>query len=152
MRELGYVDGKTMVVDRRSAEGDLARLPALAAEMVKNRPDVIVAIVSAAAVAAKEATSTIPIVLAGAADPVAAGLVRNLSRPGGNITGLSSQSASAIGKLLELVRQLEPRATRVGALWDPVNAVSQQLRLGETLIVAGAAAASRAHHGSGDIG
>jgi putative ABC transport system substrate-binding protein len=136
MRDLGYVDGKTMVVDRRSAEGDLARLPALAAEIVKNRPDVIVAIVSAAAVAAKEATSTIPIVLAGAADPVAAGLVRNLSRPGGNVTGLSSQSASAIGKLLELVRQLEPRATRVGALWDPVNAVSQQLRLGETLIVA----------------
>src|SRR5438552_4618125 len=83
MRDLGYIDGKTIVVDRRSAEGDFARLPALAAEIVKNRPDVIVAIASASTLAAKEATSTIPIVMVGASDPIAARLVGNLARPGG---------------------------------------------------------------------
>ncbi len=136
MRDLGYVDGKTIVVDRRSAEGDFARLPALAAEIVKNRPDVIVAIASAAAIAAKQATSTIPIVMVGSSDPVAAGLVGNLARPGGNVTGTSTQTIAAVGKLLELIPQLLPGATRAAALWDPVNAVSQQLRMGETLIAA----------------
>ena len=136
MRDLGYVDGKTIVVDRRSAEGDFARLPALAAEIVKNRPDVIVAIASAATIAAKEATSTIPIVMAGASDPIAAGLVGNLAHPGGNVTGTSTQTTAAIGKLLELIPQLLPGATRVAALWDPINAISQQLRMGETLIAA----------------
>lgn len=136
MRELGYVDGKTMVVDRRSAEGDFGRLPALAVEIVKNRPDVIVAIASASTIAAKQATSTIPIVVVGSADPVAAGLVGNLAHPTGNVTGTSTQSRAAPGKLLELIHQLLPGATRVAALWDPVNVVSQQLRLGETLIAA----------------
>lgn len=136
MRDLGYVEGKTIVVDRRSADGDFARLPALAAEIVKGKPDVIVALVSASALAAKEATSTIPIVVVGAADPVAAGLVGNLARPGGNVTGTASQSNAAVGKLLDLIRQVRPGATRVAALWNPVNAVSQQLRLGETLIAA----------------
>jgi putative ABC transport system substrate-binding protein len=136
MRQLGYVDGKTIVVDRRSAEGDFARLPVLAAEIAKDRPDVIVSIASAATVAAKEATSTIPIVMVGAADPVAGGLVGNLARPGGNLTGTSTQTTAAVGKLLELIPQLLPKATRVVALWDPVNAISQQLRLGETLIAA----------------
>lgn len=136
MRDLGYVEGRTIVVDRRSADGDFARLPALAAEIVKGKPDLIVAIVSASALAAKEATSTIPIVVVGAADPVAAGLVGNLARPGGNVTGTASQSNAAVGKLLDLIRQIRPGATRVAALWNPVNAVSQQLRLGETLIAA----------------
>ena len=136
MRQLGYIDGKTIVVDRRSAEGDFARLPALAAEIVKSRPDVIVAIASAASIAAKEATSTIPIVMVGVTDPIAVGLVGNLARPGGNLTGTSTQTAAAVGKLLELIPQFLPRATRVAALWDPVNAISQQLRLGETLIAA----------------
>lgn len=136
MRDLGYVDGRTIVVDRRSADGDFARLPALAAEIVKNKPDVIVAIVSASALAAKDATTTIPIVVVGAADPVASGLVGNLARPGGNVTGTASQSNAAVGKLLDLIRQVRPGATRVAALWNPVNAVSQQLRLGETLISA----------------
>ena len=136
MRDLGYVDGKTMAVDRRSAEGDFARLPALAAEIVKNRPDVIVATVTASAIAAKQATSTIPIVMVGASDPIASGLVGNLARPGGNVTGTSSQSAASVGKLLELIPQFLPGATRVAALWDPVNAISQQLRMGETLIAA----------------
>ncbi len=136
MRDLGYIDGKTIVVDRRSAEGDFARLPALAAEIVKNRPDVIVAIASASAIAAKEATSTIPIVMVGSSDPIAAGLVGNLARPGGNVTGTSSQTTAAVGKLLGLIPQFLPGATRVAALWDPVNAISQQLRMGETLIAA----------------
>ena len=136
MRDLGYVEGKTMVVDRRSAEGDFARLPALAAEIVKNRPDIIVAIASASAMAAKEATSTIPIVVVGSSDPVAAGLVGNLAHPAGNLTGTSSQTSAVAGKLLEIIRQILPAATRVAALWDPVNAFSQQLRLGETLVAA----------------
>jgi putative ABC transport system substrate-binding protein len=136
MRDLGYVDGKTIVVDRRSADGDFARLPALAMEIAKNRPDVIVAIASAATVAAKEATSTIPIVMIGASDPIAAGLVGNLARPGGNLTGTTTQTTAAVGKLLELIPQFLPKATRVAALWDPINAISQQLRMGETLIAA----------------
>ena len=136
MRDLGYVDGKTIVVDRRSAEGDFTRLPALAAEIVKNRPDVVVAIASASALAAKQATATIPIVVVGASDPVGGGLVGNIARPGGNITGTSTQTTAAVGKLLELIPQFLPRATRVAALWDPVNAISQQLRMGETLIAA----------------
>jgi len=136
MRDLGYVDGKTIVVDRRSAESDLARLPALAAEIVKNRPDVIVSIASASTSAAKDATRTIPIVMIGASDPVAAGLVGNLARPGGNVTGTSTQTTAAVGKLLELIPQFLPGATRVAALWDPINAISQQLRMGETLIAA----------------
>jgi ABC-type uncharacterized transport system substrate-binding protein len=136
MRDLGYVEGKTIVVDRRSAEGDFSQLPALAAEIVKNRPDVIVAIASASTSAAKQATSTIPIVMVGASDPVGGGLVGNLARPGGNLTGTSTQSTAAARKLLELIPQFLPGATRVAALWDPINAISQQLRMGETLIAA----------------
>lgn len=136
MRELGYVEGKSIVVVRRSAEGDLARLPELAVQLVKERPDVIVAIASAAAIAAKQATLTIPIVVVGSSDPIATGLVGNLAHPSGNVTGTSTLTAFAAGKLMELVRQLLPGARRVAAFWDPVNAASQQLRLGETLIAA----------------
>ena len=140
MRDLGYVDGKNIVVDRRSAEGDFARLPTLAEEIVKNRPDVIVAIVSAAALAAKQATATIPIVMVGVSDPVASGLVGNLAHPGGNVTGTASQSNAAVGKQFELIRQLLPDAGRVAALWNPANAIYQQLILSEAL-----AAAARLH-------
>ena len=140
MRDLGYVDGKNIVADRRSAAGDFARLPALAAEIVKNRPDVIVTIVSAAALAAKQATSTIPIVMVGVSDPVASGLVGNLARPGGNVTGTASQSYAAVGKEIELIRQLLPNASRVAALWNPANGIFQQLLLSEAL-----AAAARLH-------
>jgi putative ABC transport system substrate-binding protein len=136
MRELGYVEDKSFVVVRRSAEGDLARLPDLAVQIVKEKPEVIVAIASAAAIAAKQATSTIPIVVVGSSDPIATGLVGNLAHPTGNVTGTSTLTASAAGKLIELVRQLLPGAKRVAAFWDPVNAASQQLRLGETLIAA----------------
>jgi putative ABC transport system substrate-binding protein len=136
MRELGYVAGRNMVVVRRSADGDFARLPILAAEVATSQPDVIVAVVSAAALAARQATSTIPIVMVGVGDPVGTGLVASLARPGGNVTGTASQSTLAAGKLLEIVRQMRPGARRLAALWNPVNSISQQLRLGETYIAA----------------
>jgi len=136
MRDLGYVDGKNIAVDRRSAESDFARLPALAEAIVKNRPDVIVAIVSAAALAAKQATTTIPIVMIGVSDPVASGLVGNLARPGGNVTGTASQSHAAVAKQFEFIRQLLPNAGRVAAVWNPANAIFQQLILSEALAAA----------------
>jgi ABC-type uncharacterized transport system substrate-binding protein len=136
MRDLGYVEGKNIAFERRFADGDFTRLPALAAELVKQKPDIIVAIVSAAAIAASQATTTIPIVMVGVADPIASGLVGNLARPGRNVTGTSSQSNATVGKQVELVRQLLPDATRAAVLWNPANAVFQQLMLGEGLIAA----------------
>jgi len=131
MRELGYVDGKNITVDRRSAEANFALLPTLAAELVKQRPDIIVAIASSAALAAKQATLTIPIVIVGVSDPIASGLVGNLARPGGNVTGTSDQSHAVVGKDFELIRQLLPNAKRVVALWNPANANFQQLMVSE---------------------
>lgn len=136
LRELGYVDGKNIVVERRSADGDFAKLPALAAELVRLKPDVIVTGVTQASIAAKEATATIPIVILSVGDPVGAGLVGNLARPGGNITGTAGLSHAAVGKQLELVRQVLPRAERLWILWNPANAVFVQQQLGEALIAA----------------
>jgi len=133
MRDLGYVEGKNIVVDRRSAEGDFTRLPTLASDLVKLRPDVIVAILSAAAIAARQATATIPIVMVGVSDPFAAGLVSNLARPGGNVTGTSSQNNAVVAKQIELIRQVLPKSARVAALWNPANAIFQQLMLSEAL-------------------
>jgi putative ABC transport system substrate-binding protein len=133
MHDLGYVEGKNIIVDRRSAGGDFARLPDLAADLVKVRPDVIVAIVSAAAIAARQATTTIPIVMAGVSDPFAAGLVGNLAHPGGNVTGTSSQSNAVVAKQIELIRQVLPKSARVVALWNPANAIFEQLMLSEAL-------------------
>jgi len=137
MRDLGYIEGKTIAIDRRSAEGDFTRLPTLAEELVKLRPDVIVVLFSAAAIAAQQATTTIPIVMVDVSDPLASGLVGNLARPGGNVTGTASQS---VGKEVELIRQLLPSATRVAALWNAANAIFQQLMLSEAL-----AAGARLH-------
>ena len=136
MREPGYVEGKTIVVERRSADGDLSRLPAFADELVRGRPDVIVAIVTAATIAASRATRTIPIVMVSVGDPVAAGVVGNLARPGGNVTGTSGQSTAAIGKQIEIIRQVLPRATRIALIWNPANAIFQQQLLGEALTAA----------------
>src|SRR5262249_2015112 len=86
--------------------------------------------------AARHATSSIPIVMVGVSDPVAEGFVFDLAHPGGNVTGTSTQSNAVVGKLLELCRQILPRAARISILWDPVNAISQQLRLGGTLMAA----------------
>ena len=136
MRDLGYVDGKTIMVDRRSGGGDFSRLPALADELVRARPDVIVTIATAATVAASRVTRTIPIVMVSVGDPVAAGVVGNLARPGGNVTGTSGQSTAAIGKQLEIIRQILPRATRIAMLWNPSNATFQQQLLGEAISAA----------------
>ena len=118
LRDLGYLEGRNLVIEYRSAEGKLERFPALAAELVSLRVDVIVAANTQAALAAKQATATIPIVFAGPPDPVSSGLVTSLARPGGNITGLSSlPTPQLVGKSLELLTQAVPRRTRIAALW-----------------------------------
>ncbi|MGZ9241299.1 MAG: ABC transporter substrate-binding protein [Candidatus Binatia bacterium] len=116
LRELGYVQGKNIVIDYRYAEGKLERLPALAAELVGLKVDVIVT-VSSAVLAAKKASATIPIVFALASDPVGSGFVSSLARPGGNITGLSTMAPDLDGKRLELLKEAVPKITRVAFLW-----------------------------------
>lgn len=136
MRGLGYVEGKTIAMDRRSAEGDLSRLPALADELVRARPDVIVTIVTAATIAASRATRTIPIVMVAVGDPIATGVVGNLARPGGNVTGTSGQTTEAIGKQVEIIREILPSAAHIAILWNPANAIFQQQWLGEAITAA----------------
>jgi putative ABC transport system substrate-binding protein len=116
LRDLGYVEGRTIQVEVRSAEGKADRLPELAAELVRGKVDIIVASLTPAITAAKNATSDIPIVMAPAGDPVATGLIANLARPGGNITGLSGIAAELGAKSLELIREFVPAARRVGVL------------------------------------
>ncbi len=116
LRELGYVEGKNIAMEYRYAEGKLDRLPALAAELVRLKVDVIVAAGPTPTRAAKEATSTIPIVMAQSTDPVGSGFVASLARPGGNITGLSTLSPEISGKRLELLKEIIPRLSRVAAL------------------------------------
>ena len=119
LRDLGYVEGRNLVIEYRDAEGKLDRLPALAAELVALKVDVIVAPITVAALAAKQATRTIPIVFTSVSDPVGSGLVTSLARPGGNATGLSNLSANLVGKRLELLTQAVPGISRVAALWQP---------------------------------
>jgi putative tryptophan/tyrosine transport system substrate-binding protein len=121
LRELGYVDGQNMQIEYRSAEGRLDRLPALAAELVGLKVDVIVASETPAVLAAKRVTTEIAIVMAPSGDPVGTGLISSLSRPGGNVTGLSAAAAELAGKSLELIREFLPAARRVAALADPAN-------------------------------
>jgi putative ABC transport system substrate-binding protein len=121
LRDLGYVEGRNVVIEYRSAEGKPERLPALAAELVALKIDVIVAAATVSAQAAKQATKTIPIVFPVAADPVTSGLVTSLARPGGNVTGLSGISPELVGKRLELLKQAVPGVSRVAALWQPGN-------------------------------
>ena len=116
LRELGYVEGKNIVIEYRYAEGKLERLPALAAELVGLKVDVIVS-VSSAVLAAKKASATIPIVFALASDPVGSGFVSSLARPGGNITGLSTMAPDLDGKRLELLKEAFPKIARVAFLW-----------------------------------
>ena len=116
LRDHGYIEGQNVLVEWRSAEGKTDRANALAAELVRLKVGVIVAEFTPAVLAAKNATKTIPIVMAPAGDPVASGLVASLARPGGNITGFSNIAAELSGKRLELLRQLIPGLTRVGLL------------------------------------
>jgi putative tryptophan/tyrosine transport system substrate-binding protein len=120
LRDLGYVEGRNLVIEYRGAEGKPERFPALAAELVALKVDVIVtAGGTLAALAAKQATRTLPIVFAAAADPVESGLVTSLARPGGNVTGLSIVSPELVGKSLELLKEVVPGVSRVAVLWQP---------------------------------
>jgi len=134
--EVGYAEGQNLVVETRYAEGRFERLPELAAELVRARCDVIVAAVTQASLAARDATATIPIVMIGVADPVAAGLVASLARPGGNVTGTSGAFTQIVGKQMELLKETFPDATRVAVLWNPANPVYQALQLREAQIAA----------------
>jgi putative ABC transport system substrate-binding protein len=118
LRELGYVEGKNIVIEYRYAEGKLERLPDLAAELVRLKVDVIVTAAGPAISAAKKASATIPIVFATAADPVGSGYVSSLARPGGNITGLSLMAPDLDGKRLELLKEAFPKVARVAFLWN----------------------------------
>jgi len=137
LRELGYVEGKSIVIEWRSAEGKLDRLPSLAAELVRLKVDVIVTAGPLPTRAAKEATNTIPIVITNEGDPVGTGFVASLARPGGNITGLSTLAPELSGKRLELLKEIIPRLSRVavfGTSTLPGNAQS----LKEVELAAGA--------------
>jgi putative ABC transport system substrate-binding protein len=121
LRELGYGVGRQLVVERRFAEGKQERLPALAAELVLSRVDVIVTGSNPVIAAVKQATTTIPVVMAIARDPVGAGFIASLARPGGNITGLANDPAPEIqGKNVEFLKEAVPRISRVGIVWNPV--------------------------------
>jgi putative ABC transport system substrate-binding protein len=127
LRELGYVEGKNIIIEYRRAEGKFDRLPDLAAELVHLKVDVIVASGAASTRRAKEATATIPIVMASDNDPVGSGFVASLGRPGGNITGLSQMAPDLAGKRLELLKEIVPRLSRLvvlGELNNPGNAQS----------------------------
>lgn len=113
LRELGYVEGKTIIVEYRSADGKLDRLPALASELVLLKVDIIVSAGLGPTRAAKDATTTIPIVMTNEGDPVGTGMVASLARPGGNITGLSTLAPELAGKRLELLKEIVPKLSRV---------------------------------------
>jgi putative ABC transport system substrate-binding protein len=119
LRDLGYFEGRNVVIEYRDAEGKLERYPALAADLVALKVDVIVVTSTPTALAARQATRTIPIVFAWAVDPVASGLVTSLARPGGNVTGSSFLAPELVAKRLELLKQAVPGVSRVAVLWHP---------------------------------
>jgi putative ABC transport system substrate-binding protein len=121
LRELGYVEGQNIAIESRWAEGEYGRLPGLAAELVRLKVDVIVTYAAPAIQAAKRATGTIPIVMAGAIDPVASGLVTSVARPGGNVTGLSLMAPDLVGKQLAILKEVVPTVSRVALLGNPAN-------------------------------
>ena len=121
LRDRGYVEGKNIVIEVRSADGDYDRLPALAAELVDRKVDVIVAFGTKAVLAAKRATTTLPIVDPIMGDPVAAGLSSSLARPGGNITGSAQFGREGTSKRLEFLKEAVPRIARVAFLFNPAN-------------------------------
>jgi len=120
MRELGYVEGRNVVFERRFADGDPGRLPELAADLVKRNPDVIVTGANPVIGVIKRTTTTIPVVMGISRDPVGSGFITSHARPGGNITGLASDPVpEVLGKDLEILKQVVPRAQRVALLWNP---------------------------------
>jgi putative ABC transport system substrate-binding protein len=121
LREFGYAEGQNFALEFRSADGNADRLPELAADLARLPVDVMVATFTPCALAAKQATTTIPIVMAAVADPVGAGLVQSLARPGGNITGFSNMAAETAGKSVELLRDMLPSLRRVAVLANPAD-------------------------------
>jgi putative tryptophan/tyrosine transport system substrate-binding protein len=134
LRDLGYVEGQNIRFEFRSAEGHLDRLPELAAELVRLKVDIIVTWFTPTALAAKQATREIPIVMAETGDPIGTGLVASLPRPGGNVTGIASVTAELAGKSVQLIRDILPSARRVTALANATDPFSkpflQQIQLG----------------------
>jgi putative tryptophan/tyrosine transport system substrate-binding protein len=121
MRALGYVEGQHLVIEYRGAAGQYERFPALTAELVRLPVDVLMTGNTAAALAAKQATSTIPIVIVNVGDAVRTGLVASLARPGGNITGMSIMNPEVVGKMLEILKDVLPTVSRVAILWNPAG-------------------------------
>jgi len=136
LSELGYVEGQNITIVYRFAEGNFERLPAQAAEIVAAKVVLIVAVVTQASIAAARATKTIPIVMAGVSDPVGAGLVASLGRPGGNVTGTSSMSAEVVGKSVEVLKEAFPNTSRLAVIWNPDNAIFQRQMLREAELAA----------------
>lgn len=135
LEELGYREGRNIVIEYRMSDGNLNQYPGLAAELVSLKVDVIVTGSTPTTQALKDATKTIPIVMAAVADPVGAGLVASLARPGGNITGLSMRMTELSGKRLQLLKEVASDIQRVGVLWNPVND-SNRLSWHESQVVA----------------
>ena len=123
LRDLGYVEGRNITVEARWSDGSPDRLPALARELAALKPDVIVASSTQAIRAAKDATTTIPVVMVLASFPDKVGLIESLARPGGNVTGLSTLGPQLMAKRVELLREIIPKASRVAVLFDPANPV-----------------------------
>jgi len=136
MGELGYVEGRTVAFERRWARGEIKRLSGLSAELVGLNVDIIVTAGTPALVAAHAATITMPIVMAPGGDPVELGIVPSLGRPGGNVTGVASQTADLTAKRLELLRELLPSGSRMAVLWDP-HSGSAHVAIRETQATAG---------------
>ena len=144
LNDLGYVDGKNVQFERRVADGNLDRLPALAAELARANVDVILAESSFAVEAARAATKTVPIVMIGVGNPVGSGFVKSISQPGGNITGLTNDSVEVSGKYFEYLHTAVPNLMRVGVLIDPKHpnhpTVLQQVQVGAQAIGASVSA------------
>jgi putative ABC transport system substrate-binding protein len=125
LRELGYVEGKTIVFEYRFADGHPERLPALAADLARQKIDVMVGLGGDVAAAAKKATTKIPIVVGTSDDPVRASIISSLARPGGNITGVTFVMDELAGKRVQLLKEINPKLSRVGVLWNPAHADSE---------------------------
>ena len=131
LRELGYIEGRNIVIEYRWAEGNTDLFPALADELVAFKVDVIMtAGGTLGALAAKQATTTLPIVFGAVGDPIAEGLVTSLARPGGNVTGLSNVTNDLVGKWLELLKQVVPAVSLIAVLWNPDSCPSTPKRSG----------------------